>query len=324
MQDKFGRIIDYLRLSITDACDLRCEYCKPGKPYQLNGYIRAQAINADVNELLAYAKAAAELGIRHIRLTGGEPLLYPQLDRLLPALRNVHGIDTISITTNGTRLKEKAEILAENSIDSVNVSLDTTDSECYRKITGVACLEQVKTGITEAKARGLNIKLNAVLTSQTDVLSLVKYADSLHIPVRFIEQMPVGMGRINGIDPYEAVIGALEKTCGMAVPADDCAMGKGPARYYAFDGLDIKVGLIMAIHGRFCGGCNRIRITADGKLMPCLNSSKMIDVHRAYMDGEAALRDAIIKGIMQKPKGHHFTEKDCDAEMQRTMDKIGG
>ncbi len=284
----------------------------------------AQTINADMDELLAYVRAASELGIRHIRLTGGEPLLYPQLDRLLPALRNVRGIDTISVTTNGTRLKEKAKILAENHIGSVNVSLDTTDGEQYRKITGTDCLELVKKGITEAKAYNINIKLNAVLAAQTDVLSLVKYANSIQTPVRFIEQMPVGMGQINGIDPYEAVLGALENIYGRAVPADDIAMGNGPARYYAFNGLDIKVGLIGAIHGRFCDGCNRIRITADGKLLPCLNSSEVIDVHSAYIDGEAALRDAILRGIVQKPKGHHFTEKVRDTRIQRTMDQIGG
>ena len=324
MRDQFGRNIDYLRLSITDACDLKCEYCKPRELCRLNGHGVTQAINAEVDELLAYAKAASELGIRHIRLTGGEPLLYPQLDRLLPALGKVHGIDTISVTTNGTRLKEKAKILAENRIDSINVSLDTTDRKHYRKITGTDCLELVKTGITEAKACGLNIKLNAVLTPETNVLSLVKYANDIQTSVRFIEQMPVGLGQINGIDPYEAVLGALEKIYGRPVPADDSIMGNGPARYYAFDGLGIKVGLIRAIHGRFCDSCNRIRITADGKLMPCLNSSEMIDVYRAYMQGQAALRDAVSKGIMQKPKGHHFTEKDRDIKAYRTMDQIGG
>lgn len=324
MHDQFGRNIDYMRLSITDACDLRCEYCRPRGLCQLNGHSVAQNINADMDELLAYVRAASELGIRHIRLTGGEPLLYPQLDKLLPAFRNVRGIDTISVTTNGTRLKEKAKILAENHIDSVNVSLDTTDRKLYEKVTGFDGLKLVKKGIKEARAYNINIKLNAVLTALTDVLSLVKYADSCQIPVRFIEQMPVGMGQINGIDPYEAVLGALEKIYGRAVPADDSAMGNGPARYYAFDGLDIKVGLIGAIHGRFCDGCNRIRITADGKLLPCLNSSKVIDVHRAYTDGEAALRDAILRGIVQKPKGHHFTEKVRDTKTLRTMDQIGG
>lgn len=277
-------------------------------------------------DIISYVKAAVKLGIVHFRLTGGEPLLYPKIDKLVYAMKNEPGVETVSITTNGVLLDRYAQSFSKSKIDSINISLDAIDDETYTKITGVDCLKRVKTNIESLIKYGFNIKINAVLMPETDVLGLVEYAQQYRIPIRFIEMMPIGVGRINDMAPYEAVIKPLEKKYGMAVLSNNgwqmnsTISGHGPAVYYKFPGLDTQVGLIQAIHGKFCDQCNRIRITADGRLMPCLNSKNLIDLNLAKQNGDDGIFDAIKKGIEDKPQCHHFELENT----MRTMDRIGG
>lgn len=316
MTDGYGRKIDYMRISLTDNCNLRCSYCMPeGKISDIH-YLPVETV-------LKCVESAVCLGITNFRLTGGEPLIYPDIEKLITKMRNVSGVNFIGITTNGVFLSEKADVLKMAWTDSINVSLDTVDSDEFRKITGRNCLKNVIDGIDAALDSRIKLKINTVLRSEVDVLKMTEFANDKNIDIRFIELMPVGIGEKNDIIPRKAVIEKLEKKYGKVCGVSKMHDENGPAEYYAFRKLGVRVGLIQAVHGKFCDRCNRIRITSDAGLKPCLADSRIIDLKEALDIGKDELTKIMKKAIYEKPKSHHFEDILCEKET-KTMNMIGG
>lgn len=360
MRDGFGREIDYMRISVIDSCNLNCYYCNP-----CDNNEHCHALNIlSVKEVLCIVRAATRLGIKHFRLTGGEPLLHPQLDEMVLQIKKIPGVSSVSLTTNAVLLAQHAKWLKEAGIDSINVSLDTIDASEYERITKKPLLEEVKHGINAAIECGIRVKINVVLTPQTDVVALTRYVAKKGTDIRFIEMMPVGEGHTNGVEPYKKVIGTLSKLYG-----EPCRINtektkeinsgndkrkipdNGPAEYYIFPELGIRVGLIQAIHGKFCDTCNRIRVTADGRLMPCLGSSVTMDLVPDSWDfaddveKDFAIVRALRAAIKAKPRCHNFNDnavtytkttetktvetkttelKAAEVNAARNMSRIGG
>ena len=360
MRDRFGREIDYMRISVIDSCNLNCYYCNP----QDNNK-NCQAINTlSVKKVLCIVRAATRLGITHFRLTGGEPLLHPQIDEMVSQIKKIPGVRSVSLTTNAVLLAQHAKWLKEACIDSINVSLDTIDASEYERITKKPLLHKVEHGIDAAIECGIRVKINVVLTPQTDVVALTRYVAKKGTDIRFIEMMPVGEGHTNGVEPYKKVIGTLSKLYG-----EPCRINtektkeinsgndkrkipdNGPAEYYIFPELGIRVGLIQAIHGKFCDTCNRIRVTADGRLMPCLGSSVTMDLVPDSWDfaddveKDFAIVRALRAAIKAKPGCHNFNDnavtytkttetktvetkttelKAAEVNAARNMSRIGG
>ena len=326
MRDGFGREIDYMRISVIDSCNLNCYYCNP-----CDNNEHCHAINMlSVKKVLCIVRAAIRLGITHFRLTGGEPLLHPQLDEMVSQIKKLPGVSSVSLTTNAVLLAQRTKRLKEAGIDSINVSLDTIDASEYECITQKPLLKEVENGIDAAIECGIRVKINAVLTPQTDVVALTRYAAKKGTDIRFIEMMPVGEGHTNGVEPYEKVIGALSEVYGAPCCVNTERIRKinsghknpdnGPAEYYIFPGLGIRVGLIQAIHGKFCDSCNRIRVTADGRIMPCLGSSVTMDLLPDSCDftddltddleKDSVIAQALKAAINAKPKCHNFSDEE--------------
>lgn len=323
MQDQFGRKIEYMRISLTNNCNLRCSYCMPEKKI------------ADIHffpeeQVLRCVESAVSLDITHFRLTGGEPLCYPEIEKLVCKIKQIKEVDSVHLTTNGVLLKEKAEQLKQAGIDSINVSLDTLDKEEYRILTGGKLLNVLE-GIKKAAELKIPIKINAVLREQTDVCALAAFAEQNHVTLRFIEMMPIGFGKILPVDPKSKVLETLQRRYGryesiMQRKADSQEeYGHGPAVYYQFSDLNISIGLIQAIHGKFCDRCNRVRITSEAKLKPCLASAKVIDLRPVLEDTENPdkLAELMRQAVFRKPKSHHFEEQNPEKSSE-TMNQIGG
>lgn len=323
MQDQFGRKIEYMRISLTNNCNLRCSYCMPEKKI------------ADIHffpeeQVLRCVESAVSLDITHFRLTGGEPLCYPGIEKLVCKIKQIKEAASVHLTTNGVLLKEKAEQLKQAGIDSINVSLDTLDKEEYRILTGGKLLNVLE-GIKKAAELKIPIKINAVLREQTDVCALAAFAEQNHVTLRFIEMMPIGFGKILPVDPKSKVLETLQRRYGryeriMQRKADSQEeYGHGPAVYYQFSDLNISIGLIQAIHGKFCDRCNRVRITSEAKLKPCLASAKVIDLRPVLEDTENPdkLAELMRQAVFRKPKSHHFEEQNPEKSSE-TMNQIGG
>lgn len=324
MQDQFGREIEYMRISLTNNCNLRCSYCMPEKKI------------ADIHffpeeQVLRCVESAVSLDITHFRLTGGEPLCYPGIEKLVCKIKQIKEVASVHLTTNGVLLKEKAEQLKQAGIDSINVSLDTPDEKEYQVLTGGGKLSNVLEGIKKAAELKIPIKINAVLREQTDVCALAAFAEQNHVTLRFIEMMPIGFGKILPVKPKSKVLETLQERYGryeriIQRKADSQEeYGHGPAVYYQFPDLNISIGLIQAIHGKFCDRCNRVRITSEGKLKPCLASAKVIDLRPALEDtaNPERLTELMRQAIFQKPKSHHFEEQSPEMHLE-TMNQIGG
>ena len=324
MQDQFGREIEYMRISLTNNCNLRCSYCMPEKKI------------ADIHffpeeQVLRCVESAISLDITHFRLTGGEPLCYPGIEKLVCKIKQIKEVASVHLTTNGVLLKEKAEQLKQAGIDSINVSLDTLDEKEYQVLTGGGKLSNVLEGIKKAAELKIPIKINAVLREQTDVCALAAFAEQNHVTLRFIEMMPIGFGKILPVKPKSKVLETLQERYGryeriIQRKADSQEeYGHGPAVYYQFSDLNISIGLIQAIHGKFCDRCNRVRITSEAKLKPCLASAKVIDLRPALEDTENPdkLAELMRQAIFRKPKSHHFEEQNPEKSSE-TMNQIGG
>lgn len=315
MNDTLGRKITYLRLSVTALCDLRCIYCMPdhGVPK------RAHSEICSLEELCDMAAAAVSLGVRKVRITGGEPLVRRGVVSLCRMLRALPGLEELCLTTNGVYLPELAAPLREAGVDRLNISLDTLRPERYRSITRIGELSSVLRGLDAAEAAGFShTKLNCVLmggVNDDEIEDFVRLTQARPLSVRFIELMP--MGACAGWDkacflPAGAVLDRI--------PELEPAGTDGVSRLYRIPGAAGTVGLIEPMSHAFCAECSRIRITADGKLKPCLHADTEIALRGLH--GEALL-DAIRQGIARKPERHALM---CDGESHagRCMSEIGG
>lgn len=323
MLDRYGRVINYLRISVTDRCNLRCCYCMP-EGVQDVGMKNILTFE----EIWEIVRTGVSLGITHIRITGGEPLVRKGCVNLIRGIREIPGVETITMTTNGVLLGNYAKQLKEAVVDGVNISLDTLDPEEFFKITGKRELQEVLAGIRAAKTAGLPVKLNAVNRKELDPIPLVRYAQEENLPIRFIEMMPVGYGKKYVGRSNEELRETLEAVCGnaecMTNREELSRMGSGPAVYYQFSDLKVPVGFISAIHGKFCDTCNRVRLTAEGYLKLCLCYDEGEDLRRVLHEGEKEnLRTIMEQTIFRKPAAHCF---EHPAEMTETheMVKIGG
>ena len=323
MLDRYGRVINYLRISVTDRCNLRCCYCMPEGVQNVG----MKSI-LTFEEIWEIVRTGVSLGITHIRITGGEPLVRKGCVDLIRGIREIPGVETITMTTNGVLLGNYGKQLKEAGVDGVNISLDTLDLEEFYKITGKRELQEVLAGIRAAKTAGLPVKLNAVNRKELDPIPLVRYAQEENLPLRFIEMMPVGYGKKYVGRSNEELRETLEAVCGKAECMTNreelSRMGSGPAVYYQFSDLKVPVGFISAIHGKFCDTCNRVRLTAEGYLKLCLCYDEGEDLRRVLREGEKEnLRTIMEQTIFRKPAAHCF---EHPAEMTETheMVKIGG
>lgn len=315
MKDRYGRTIKYLRLSVTDLCNCRCVYCmgENGVPRLPHSAILS------FEEIEEIVRAAVSLGVTKVRLTGGEPLVRRGIDELVRRLRGIEGVEELAMTTNGTRLAEYAARLKSAGLDRLNVSLDTLDPEKFRRITRIGELRDTLDGLDAARRAGFErIKLNTVLmggVNDDEIAEIAALAKDGAFDVRFIELMPIGectdWDRRRFL-PAERVLEYLPK--GERVPSDGVAELWRPA------GFRGTVGLIRPLSHRFCADCDRIRVTADGCLKPCLHSAREIPLRGRH--GEALVR-TIAEGMQAKPREHHMADGHA-SESRRGMNRIGG
>lgn len=322
MLDQYGRNIDYMRISITDRCNLRCRYCMP------------EGVDlAPMDSMLTYeeiekiCQEAAGLGIKKIKITGGEPLVRLGCAELIGKLKRIAGIEQVTLTTNGVLLGAYLEELLENGLDAVNISLDSLDRERYQRITGRDELSKVLESIEKCVDAGLRVKVNSVLQKECngeEWEDLIDLAKKYPLDVRFIEMMPIGYGK--QFEPiYNESLLKMIKEKYPETQTDERVHGNGPAIYYQIPGFKGSIGFISAIHGKFCGQCNRIRLTAQGRLKPCLCYGDSVDLRMAIRskDGIDKVHELLKIGIKNKPKQHCFEEIEEITE-QALMIGIGG
>jgi cyclic pyranopterin phosphate synthase len=328
MLDKYGRNIEYMRISVTDRCNLRCKYCMPqGVPFVPMTEILTY------EEIVRVVRLSANLGIKHFRLTGGESLVRRGITTLAGMISDVSGVESVSLTTNAILLSQNAKSLKAAGITGVNVSLDTINPYEYEKITGCDGINAVLDGIDSALSVGLNVKLNAVDGMCGDIEGLVAYAQEKKIIIRFIEMMPIGYGKDyanpDNINRNEGAFARLEGLYGQAIPLggnnSTNSYGNGPARYYHYKALPMPIGFIQAMSRRFCDGCNRIRLTSQGWLKPCLCFDTGLDLRSLIRNGASddIIKERMFRAIFDKPTGHCFQNQEAITE-QNYMVKIGG
>ena len=325
--DRFGRQVTYLRISLTDRCNLRCIYCVP--PEQVDWKPRDEILSFE--EITCVVDSAARLGVRRIRLTGGEPLLRRDLPKLVHQIAGIPGIEEISLTTNGVLLEDLAEPLAQAGLSRVNISLDTLRPDRYTHLTRGGRIERVWRGIQAAeRAALLPIKLNVVVVrgwNDDELVELARLTFEKPWHIRFIEVMPVGNlvgwgsdlpdGQ-QGFFPVKAMLERLEDL--QLLPASGQA-GWGPAHHYRAAGALGTIGLITPVSAEFCSACNRLRLTCDGHLRPCLLADREVDVREPMRRG-APLEEYLQLAANLKPRVHDLAGARLPGS--RWMSQIGG
>lgn len=326
MIDAYGRTIDYVRISVTDRCNLRCVYCMPKEG--VDSVPHEEILRFD--EIERICRILAGEGIQKIKLTGGEPLVCRGLPKLAAALKQIPGIKSLTLTTNGVLLEEMYDELADAGVDSVTVSLDTLDASVYQKITRKCEIEAVKRGIEMALQKGrMQIKINCVPIigiKEQKLLDIAELAKKHNVHVRFIEMMPIGMGTQFESIKEDILKHAMEEKFGTFIPCDD-VVGNGPCHYFAVSGFKGRIGFISALSHKFCSECNRIRLTSQGFLKTCLQYDSGVELkpilRSSGTDEDLCL--AIRQAIAAKPKGHSFEIKTRFTDREyRGMFQIGG
>ena len=318
MKDSFGREINYLRISLTDRCNLRCKYCMPEDG--ISKFSHDEILTLE--ELYEIIEIFVELGINKIRFTGGEPLVRKGIVELISKVSKLHGVKDIAMTTNGILLKAYAKDLKDAGLNRVNISLDTLDEDKYRTITRGGNLLRILEGIEEAKKVGLTpIKINTVLIggfNDDEIESLVGLTERENIDLRFIELMPIGEAASWAKENFISNNRVLEKVGSLLpVPREDIS---SPAVYYKLPNGKGKVGIINPISCKFCENCNRVRLTSQGRLKLCLHSDIEIDIREALNSGQD-IKKLIIDSIGKKEESHHLEDGEY---IKRNMNQIGG
>ena len=359
MLDEYRRKIDYLRVSITDRCNLRCIYCMPSEG--IVSVTHDDILSFD--EIVTVCKGAAILGIKKIKVTGGEPLVRRGVPALIGQIKAIPGIENVTLTTNGVLLEDKIEELVAAGIDGINISLDSIDAIVFKEITGFDLLPKVLDGIEKTlEVKTIPLKVNCVPMKRINVgreaglsskeckeikeckparpgslqegceslkglMELVFLAKEAPIHVRFIEVMPIGYGKEFEYISEKEIINEIEKKYGKMIPYHK-RLGNGPSHYYHIEGFRGKIGFISAISHKFCDSCNRVRLTSQGFLKTCLQYELGGDLREALRSGAGVeeitrLMESI---IMKKPEGHVFEEQDFEKqeENQLIMSEIGG
>ncbi len=313
MKDRFGRNITYLRISVTDLCNLRCKYCMPESG--VKSLCHSDILS--IEEIVEIVKVASKNGIKKIRLTGGEPLVRRGFINLCKQISKIDEIEDIAITTNGVYLKDMADELFENKVRRINFSLDTLIKEKYNDITRRNDFDKTMESLFYAIKKGFKVKINVVLIggfNDDEIQDFVNLANDYDLEVRFIELMQIGETANWSKDKFVSNKIVLEK-----VPKLEFDGVSGVAKIYKIKGQKGRIGLISPISCSFCEDCNRIRLTSDGKLKPCLHSKDEINLKG--LSGEE-LEEVFKRGIYEKPEKHHL--EDGKSESARDMNKIGG
>lgn len=329
MKDQFNRNIDYIRISVTDRCNLRCRYCMPscGVASVPHGKILT------FDEIVRLTQRFAEVGIRKVKITGGEPLVRRGVLDLIREIRQVSGIDEVTLTTNGVLIGQQPELayqLAEAGVSSINISLDTLNRARYEMLTGSDGLDDVMRAIDACcSIPNLKVKVNAVTLAdynRVEVAELAALARDRNLDVRFIEMMPVGLGKDFKGYGQDWILKELEAVYGLAAMDENDCRGNGPAVYYRLEGFCGRVGFISAMSHMFCGECNRVRLTSEGLLKPCLQYAGGTDLRQLLREGadDEILRDAIRESIYNKPQHHRFLDEIDDEMEGQGMSFIGG
>ena len=321
MLDGFGRTIHYMRVSVTDKCNLRCRYCMPEEV----DLVPMKDL-LSLEEIRDVCRQASYLGIDRIRITGGEPLVRRGVVSLVSMLKALPKVKQVTMTTNGVLLSDFLPSLIEAGLDGLNISLDTVDQDLYRRITGRDHLEDVLKGIDEALASGLPVKVNAVLMkdiNEEEWEGLLSLAKDRPVAVRFIELMPIGAGAaytgLSNEDLYRQVKGRFPD-----MEHDPAVRGNGPAVYYKLPGYRGRIGFISPIHKKFCASCNRIRMTAMGDLKACLCYGTSINIRDVLRRQGAGAAGEVLKEIIQKKPGFHCFEDREGITEKNKMIAIGG
>ncbi len=326
--DPFQRRISYLRLSVTDRCDFRCVYCMAE---DMQFVPKSQVLTLE--ELYRVAEAAVGLGVRKIRLTGGEPLIRNNILSLVQRLGKLPGLEVLALTTNGSRLGELAAPLCAAGVSRVNISLDSLRPDRFRELTRFGNLDQVIAGVDAAVAAGFErIKLNAVILrgrNDDEVLDLVEFARQRGTDIAFIEEMPLGRIDEHSRELSFCSSAELEALIGSRYPLQpqgDPSGSAGPARYFSMADSRSRVGFISPHSNNFCHLCNRVRVTVEGRLLLCLGNEHSADLRpvlRAAGSSRADLEHAIVAAMALKPEKHHFTHGE-EPEILRFMNMTGG
>jgi len=324
--DPFDRRISYLRISVTDRCDFRCVYCMAE---DMTFLPRAQVLSLE--EIETIARNFVALGVRKIRLTGGEPLVRRGIEDLAARLSALPGLRELCLTTNGGRLAEAAGPLADAGVDRINISLDSLRPDRFRELTRTGDLGRVLKGIEAARQAGFRrIKLNAVIMegrNEDEIVDLVDFALERQLDLSFIEEMPLGIidehDRAEAFCSSDTVRERIRRKYHLEPVVETTG---GPSRYYRIDDQPSRIGFISPHSHNFCGDCNRVRLTAEGRLLLCLGNENATDLRalvRRYPGEEERLREAIRTAITFKPERHHFN-LDEEPQILRFMNATGG
>lgn len=328
--DRFGRMHDYLRISVTDRCNLRCVYCMPEEGMEFEPDEKLLTFD----EITEIVRVLAGLGVRKLRLTGGEPLVRKNLDQLISRLSQIPGIEDIALTTNGIYFASRAEKLRAAGLTRVNISLDSLKADRFSMITRGGDIRRVLASIEEAYRVGIMpIKLNVVLMkgiNDDEIADFLQMTIDRPIQVRFIEYMPIGHKDEEWKSRYLSLTTVLDrcKEMGWEATASDAVYGNGPAQNYRIEGALGSFGLIHPISDHFCETCNRLRLTADGNIKPCLYWSDEFNV-RKYIGDDAAVEDLFFRALDIKPQNHEMAqalmnEDQSHTPTNRRMSQIGG
>ncbi|BCJ85863.1 GTP 3',8-cyclase MoaA [Effusibacillus dendaii] len=330
LTDKFGRKHDYLRISLTDRCNLRCVYCMPAEGMQFMENDK----HLTFDEIESVVRVAAKLGVRRLRLTGGEPLVRPRVEELVARLSAIPGIEDIALTTNGIFLAPKARALKEAGVTRVNISLDSMKQERFASITRGGNVNKVLAGLEAAFEVGFHpIKLNVVLMkgfNDDEVDDFLRLSIERNVHIRFIEYMPIGHDDDGWRNLYLSLDYVKERCKALGLPPTpaQAVFGNGPAEYFRLPNAKGTVGLIHPVSDHFCENCNRLRLTADGNIKPCLFWQDEFNVRR-YIGNDQALEDLFFRALDIKPESHEmakvlFGEDLSHEPTVRRMSQIGG
>lgn len=323
MKDRYGRVIDYVRISLTDRCNLRCIYCMPEEGIEL---LKHEDI-LRYEEIIKLCKAFIKIGITTFKLTGGEPLVRKGVPDFVRELKALPGTKEVTLTTNGILLEKMANELVDSGIDRINVSLDTMDASEFKRLTRFDKIDTVTNGINKIIDLGYEkLKINSVPIQPLNPKDIIKLADLARekpISVRFIELMPIGEGTEYSGSSSENIMNILEHEYGPAEVFDG-KLGNGPANYVKFDGFKGYIGFIEALNSKFCGKCNRIRLSSTGFLKLCLHYDYGVDISELIRTLSVdELAEKLVEIIHNKPKAHKLGQKTEHTENKR-MNQIGG
>lgn len=323
MKDKYGREIDYLRISLTDRCNLRCIYCMEEKE---NDFFNDEE-KLSKDEICKIVKACSKLGIKKIRLTGGEPLVRKDIVELIEEINEIEGIEEIYLTTNGILLEDKIHMLKTAGLKGVNISLDSLKAGMFNKLTRLGDLKKVLGSIDKCLEHGIKVKINSVMIkgmNEDEILDFVNLTLDKTVDVRFIELMPIGVGsKFKGVS-NEEIIKLINENYSDIEEVNKNKNG-GPATYIKLKNAKGKVGFISAISNCFCEECNRIRLTSEGFLKQCLHYNYGIDLKKLLRNGasDEEILNVIKDNIYNKPEKHLFMRKSENKEL-KFMNQIGG